>query len=70
MTNGESRIGAFAAFKLKVARPFAAAGAVYAVLTLWGAGIEASGLSLVLMLAGLPLLWWTKYEARLATQPT
>jgi len=61
---------ALAAFKLKVARPFAAAGAVYAVLTLWGAGIEASGLSLVLMLAGLPLLWWTKYEARLATQPT
>lgn len=51
---------ALAALKLGVARPFAAVGALYAIWTLWGAGIEASGLSLVLMLAGLPLWWWTK----------
>lgn len=46
---------ALAAWKMQVVRGFAAVGAVYAVWTLWSAGIEASGWSLVLMVAGLPL---------------
>jgi APA family basic amino acid/polyamine antiporter len=54
---------ALAAWRLKVVRPFAVIGAIYAVWTLWGAGIEASGWSLVLMLAGLPLYWWARREA-------
>jgi APA family basic amino acid/polyamine antiporter len=54
---------ALAAWRLKVVRPFAAVGAVYAIWTLWGAGIEASGWSLVLMLAGLPLYWWAKRDS-------
>ena len=53
---------ALAAFKLKVARPVAALGAVFAVGTLWGAGIVPSMLSLVLMVAGLPLYWWARRE--------
>lgn len=51
---------AFAAVRLKVALPFALVGIAYALWTLWGAGIGASGLSLVLMLAGLPLYWWAR----------
>ena len=46
---------ALAAFRMKVVRAFALAGAGYALWTLWGAGVEASGWSLVLMAAGLPL---------------
>jgi basic amino acid/polyamine antiporter, APA family len=58
---------ALAAFKLRIAIPAALAGAVYALWTLWGAGLEASGLSLVLMLAGLPIYWFaTKSNARAA----
>ncbi|MFZ1742351.1 MAG: amino acid permease [Pontixanthobacter sp.] len=53
---------ALAAWRMNVARGFALLGAVYAVWTLWGAGIEASGWSLVLMAAGLPLYWWGKRE--------
>jgi APA family basic amino acid/polyamine antiporter len=53
---------ALAAWKLNVVRPFALVGAVYAVWTLWGAGIEASGWSLVLMLSGYPLYWLAKRE--------
>jgi APA family basic amino acid/polyamine antiporter len=48
---------ALAAVRLNVARPVAMVGVVFALGTLWGAGIVASGLSLVLMLAGLPLYW-------------
>jgi APA family basic amino acid/polyamine antiporter len=54
---------AMAALKLGIARGLAAIGAVYALWTLWGAGIDASGLSLVLMLAGLPL-WWLSRRGR------
>lgn len=54
---------AIAALKLKVARGFAAIGAAYSLWTLWGAGVEASGWSLVLMLAGLPLWWMAKRES-------
>ena len=51
---------ALAAWRLRIARMVALPGAVYAVWTLWGAGWEASGWSLVLMLAGLPLYWWAR----------
>jgi APA family basic amino acid/polyamine antiporter len=53
---------ALAALRLKVARPAAALGAVFALGTLWGAGIVPSGLSLVLMAAGLPIYWWARRE--------
>ncbi len=51
---------ALAAWQMKVARGAALVGAGYALWTLWGAGIEASGWSLVLMAAGVPLYWWAK----------
>jgi APA family basic amino acid/polyamine antiporter len=49
-----------AAFKLKIARPFAVVGAVYSLWTLWGAGIGVSGLSFLLMASGIPMLWWAR----------
>ncbi|TMM47182.1 amino acid permease [Qipengyuania marisflavi] len=60
---------ALAAWKMRVVRVFALIGAVYALWTLWGAGVEASGWSLVLMLAGLPLYWWGKREAATSQEP-
>ena len=48
---------AVAAIRLRIAVPWALVGAIYALWTLWGAGVAASGLSLVLMVAGLPLYW-------------
>ncbi len=51
---------ALAAFKMNIVRGFAVVGAVYSVWTLWGAGIEATGWSLVLMAAGIPLWWWAR----------
>jgi basic amino acid/polyamine antiporter, APA family len=51
---------ALAAFHLRVARPVAVAGAVYALYTLWGAGWQASGLSFVLMAAGVPVYLYTR----------
>ena len=53
---------AVAAVRLKVAVPWAIVGAAYALWTLWGAGVAASGLSLVLMAAGLPLYGWARRE--------
>jgi APA family basic amino acid/polyamine antiporter len=53
---------AVAAVRLRVAVPWALLGAAFALWTLWGAGIGASGLSLVLMVAGLPLYWWARRE--------
>jgi APA family basic amino acid/polyamine antiporter len=55
------------ALKRKIAVPFALIGLVFGVWSLWGAGVDASGLSIVLMLAGLPLYWWTRRS--LNTQP-
>jgi len=55
---------ALAAWRMKVVRLFAAVGAIYSVWTLWGAGIEASGWSLVLMMAGLPIYWLARREAK------
>jgi hypothetical protein len=40
---------------LRIALPFAIAGLAFSIWAMWGAGIEASGLSLVLMLTGLPV---------------
>jgi len=48
------------ALKRRVAVPFALLGLAFGVWSLWGAGIEASGLSIVLMFAGLPLYWWAR----------
>lgn len=58
---------ALAAVRLRIAPVWALIGAAYALCTLWGAGWAASGLSLVLMLSGLPLYAWTRRE-RLAEQ--
>jgi APA family basic amino acid/polyamine antiporter len=57
---------ALAAVRLRVAVPWAVAGAVYALWTLWGAGTAASALSLVLMLAGLPIYAWARRSAQQA----
>ena len=46
---------ALAALRLRVVIPVAAIGALYSLWTLWGAGIEASLLSLILMLTVLPI---------------
>jgi APA family basic amino acid/polyamine antiporter len=54
---------ALAAFKLGISRVFAVIGAVYALWTLWGAGIGASGLSFLLMATGIPMLWWSRRTA-------
>jgi APA family basic amino acid/polyamine antiporter len=59
---------ALAALRLGVTRPLAALGVVFALATLWGAGIVASGLSLVLMVAGLPLYLWARRD-RSVEQP-
>jgi APA family basic amino acid/polyamine antiporter len=48
------------ALKRRIAIPFAVAGLVFGVWSLWGAGLEAGGLSILLMLAGLPLYWWAR----------
>jgi len=48
------------ALKRRIAIPFAVAGLVFGVWSLWGAGWEAGGLSILLMLAGLPLYWWAR----------
>ena len=44
-----------AALVRRVATGLAAAGLAFTLLAFWGAGIEASGLSLVLMLTALPV---------------
>ncbi|MEY3985320.1 MAG: hypothetical protein RLZ59_765 [Pseudomonadota bacterium] len=54
---------ALVALKRRMAIPTACAGLAYGLWALWGAGFEASGLSVVLMLAGLPLYWIAQREA-------
>lgn len=51
---------ALAAWRMNVVRGFALLGAVYALWTLWGAGLEATGWSLILAAAGVPLYLWTR----------
>ena len=58
-----------AALRLNVVRPVAAIGVVFSLGTLWGAGIEASAWSLVLMVAGLPLYWWARRERAVNEAP-
>lgn len=50
---------ALAALKLGITRAVAALGLIYALWTLWGAGLVVSAMTLLLMAAGLPLYWWT-----------
>jgi APA family basic amino acid/polyamine antiporter len=53
---------ALAAMRLRIARTLGVVGALYALWTLWGAGLEASGLSLLLMFSGLPIYWLARRE--------
>jgi APA family basic amino acid/polyamine antiporter len=46
-----------AAIRLRVAMPAAILGACFSLWAMWGAGVIASGLSVVLMLTVLPLYW-------------
>jgi APA family basic amino acid/polyamine antiporter len=57
-----------AAVRLKVAIPVATLGLCYALWALWGAGLDVSAMTLGLMVAGLPLYWWT-VGLRPAAQP-
>ena len=54
---------AAAALKQRLAIPTALAGGAFGIWSLVGAGWDATGLSLVLMVAGLPLYWWARREA-------
>lgn len=53
---------ALASMRFKVVVPAAVVGLGYALWTLWGAGIVASGSSVLLMAAGLPFYWWARRE--------
>lgn len=53
---------ALAAWRLRVCRALALPGAVFALWTLWGAGIGASGMSFILMALGLPVWLWTRHS--------
>jgi APA family basic amino acid/polyamine antiporter len=51
---------ALASLRFRLVVPAAAIGLGYALWTLWGAGVVASGSSILLMLAGLPFYWWAR----------
>lgn len=53
---------ALASPQFGLAVPAALAGLGYALWTLWGAGLIASGSSFLLMAAGLPFYWWARRE--------
>jgi APA family basic amino acid/polyamine antiporter len=53
---------AAAALKQRLALPTAFAGGAFGIWSLVGAGWQVTGLSLLLMAAGLPLYWWTRRE--------
>ncbi|WP_255456515.1 MULTISPECIES: APC family permease [unclassified Novosphingobium] len=55
---------ALAAWRLRVGRVLAMIGAIYALWTLWGAGIGASGMSFILMALGLPIWLWMRFRER------
>ena len=57
------------ALKLRIARVAAAAGLAFALWAMWGAGIEAAGLSLVLMASAMPLYLLRSAGAAAAQQP-
>lgn len=46
-----------AAIRMRIAVPVAVVGAGFSIWAMWGAGVVASGLSLLLMLTVLPLYW-------------
>lgn len=54
-----------AALVRRVAVPAAALGLPFTFWALWGAGVEASGLSLALMLTALPVYWWGRVHSPL-----
>jgi len=58
---------ALAALRLGVSPALAVVGTLYALWALWGADLKASGLSLVLMVAGLPIYWWARRERAVNT---
>ena len=57
-----------AALVRRIAMPAAAIGLVFSLFAFWGAGWQASGLSVVLMLTAIPL-YFLRPRARLAEQP-
>ena len=60
---------AAAALKQRLAITTAIAGAIFGVWSLVGAGWEAALLSILLMLMGLPLYWWTRRQAGSVDKP-
>lgn len=48
------------ALRRGIAIPYALLGLAFGFWSLWGAGPLASGLSIVLMVSGLPLYWWAR----------
>jgi basic amino acid/polyamine antiporter, APA family len=54
---------AAASLKLRVGGAVGAVALLYAVWTLWGAGLEASGWSFALLLTGVPIYGLTRYKA-------
>ncbi|RYM13562.1 amino acid permease [Sphingobium cupriresistens] len=55
---------ALASLRFRLVAPAAVIGLGYALWTLWGAGLAASGSSVLLMAAGLPFYWWARRERR------
>lgn len=53
------------ALKKRIAIPFAVIGLLFGVWSLWGAGLQAAGWSILLMLAGLPLYLWARREVNI-----
>ncbi len=53
---------ALASLRFRIAVPVALLAAAYALWTLWGAGLIASGSSFLLMVGGLPIYWWARRE--------
>jgi APA family basic amino acid/polyamine antiporter len=60
---------AASSLRFRIAVPAAILGLAYALWTLWGAGIVASGSSFLLMAAGLPVYWWARRERGAALNP-
>ena len=57
---------ALSALRLGIARIIAGIGGLYALWTLWGAGTDASGLSLILMLTAVPFYLWMRRATQLS----
>ncbi len=57
---------ALVALKRRIAVPFAVAGLLFGLWSLWGAGLTVSVYAFLLMIAGLPLYWWAQREGKAA----